>query len=94
MDDGEADSKVSVGVLFVVYHLLQAGNGDSTVTVTKETPTKSDSKVTLILFVQYVYVSVSRQRSVSVLKQTSVLLSVKLMKVLVRGLIRCGYFCF
>ena len=35
------------------------------------------------------YVDVSRPRSVSVLKETSVLLSVKPMKVMVRGLIRC-----
>ena len=94
MDDGEPDSKVSVCVVFVVYCLVQAGNGDSTVTVTEETPTKSDFKVTLIMQVYCVYVSVSRQRSVSVLKQTSVLLSVKLMRVLVRSLIRCVYFCF
>ena len=40
------------------------------------------------------YVGVSRQRSVSVLKQTSVLLSVKIMIVLVGGLIRCVYFGF
>ena len=37
------------------------------------------------------YVVISRLRSVSVLKEISVLLSVKLMKVMVRGLIRCVY---
>ena len=35
------------------------------------------------------YVVICRPRSVSVLKEISVLLMVKLMKVMVRGLIRC-----
>ena len=61
-------------------------------TVTEETPTKSDSKVTHIMYVWCVYVSVYRQRSVSVPSQISVLLSVKLLKVFVRILVRCVYY--
>ena len=58
-------------------------------TVTEETPTKSDSKATHIMYVWCVYVSVYRQRNASVPSQISVLLSVNLLRVLVRILIRC-----
>ena len=66
-------------------------NSDSVVTVTEETPTRGGDKVICMLYVWCVYVSVYRQRSASVPSQTSVLLSVKLLKVFVRTLVRCVY---
>ena len=66
-------------------------NSDSVVTVTEETPTRGGDKVICMLYVWCVYVSVYRQRSASVPSQRSVLLSVKLLKVLVRTLVRCVY---
>ena len=59
--------------------------------MTEETPTKSDSKVTHNMYVWCLYVSFCRWRSASVLSLNSVLLSVKLMTVSVRSLIRYVY---
>ena len=50
MDEGDPDSKVSVLCFICAVLLVQAGNGDSTVTVTEETPTTKDSKVILQLY--------------------------------------------
>ena len=47
MEDEETDSKVSVSVMFVVYCLVQVGAGDSVVTITEETPTKSGDQVSI-----------------------------------------------
>ena len=62
---------------------------DSVMTVTEETPTRGGDKVICMLYVWCVYVSVYRQRSASVPSQISVLLSVRLLKVLVWILVRC-----
>ena len=64
-------------------------NSDSVVTVTEETPTRGGDKVVCMLYLWCVYVSVYRQRSASVPSQISVLLSVNLLRVLDRILIRC-----
>ena len=93
MEDGEIDSKVGVSFMFGVYCLVQVDAEDSVVTITEEAPTKSGDKVSIYISLNYICWFL-QEENVFVPSLISVLLSVKLMEVLVRILIRCvDYFC-